>query len=221
MKMNLRFLALAAAVCSRLITTSAADSKIGDGSKGLGESVAGDTNANARTSQPYPHEPNEAQLAAVANQLPEPAATVFSKYTRIQLSLANDSLAGLLGRAHAIAMAVKSNASDTFSASVVRQAEELGEAVDMPAARKAFKALSQSLIEYRAKNPQVAALYRRVHCPKADVDWLQPDSVVRNPYLGKVMANCGEFVNGSHGAQSNQSLPAARAVGESKQTTEK
>ncbi len=143
------------------------------------------------------HQAQATQPAAVAITLPQPAAAVLDNYTHIQMALANDSFAGVAESSQAITKAVKNDTANTFSATVAQQADVLAKAADLTTAREAFKSLSQSLIEYSAKNPQVAGLYQQVHCSMANADWLQTDSVVNNPYLGKEMAHCGQFVNGS------------------------
>ncbi len=150
------------------------------------------------------HSSPATQPGAVASKLPQPAATVFEKYSKVQTALANDSLQGVAENALAIAQAVKGDPLNTFRAAVAEQAESLAKAADLAAARDAFKALSQALIEYSSENPQVAGLYRQVHCSMANADWLQTDSVVNNPYLGKAMAQCGAFVNAGNGEQNSQ-----------------
>jgi hypothetical protein len=121
-------------------------------------------------------------------------ANVFSNYLRLEKTLAKDSTEGLSAWARSIATSVKEDPSHTFAASVGQQAEALAQAGTLPAARKAFKSLSASLIEFRSNNPQLLKAYRQVHCPMADADWLQTEAVVNNPYYGKEMATCGEFV---------------------------
>lgn len=160
------------------------------------------------------HGSQAAPPTAVANQLPQPVAAVFDNYSHIQIALASDSLAGVAENGQAIAKAVKSDTASTLSATVAQQAEAVTSAADLPTARAAFKTLSQSLIEYSAKNPQVAGIYHQVHCSMANADWLQTDSIVNNPYLGKSMARCGEFVKGGSGyeksGQQDNSMPGMK-----------
>lgn len=150
------------------------------------------------------HDSPAAPPANVANKLPQPVAAVFDNYARIQTALANDSLQGVAESAHAMTQAVKGDALNTFQATVAEKAGTLAKAADLPTAREAFKSLSQSLIEYSSKNPPVAGLYRQVHCPMANADWLQTDSIVNNPYLGKAMARCGEFVSAGSDKKNTQ-----------------
>jgi Cu(I)/Ag(I) efflux system membrane fusion protein len=128
------------------------------------------------------------------NSLSPPVAAVFSNYSRIQTALAKDSVDGVAKSAREIAKTVKEDGAKTFSATVAEQAEALGRTTDLAAARTAFKPLSQSLIDYASKNPPVSGLYRQVYCPMANASWLQTDSIVYNPYMGKSMPHCGEIV---------------------------
>jgi hypothetical protein len=141
-------------------------------------------------------QPITTTVGAVTN-LSQPVASVFDAYAAIQVSLANDSLDGVAAKAQAISTAVKTDSAKTFSASISQQAGALAQAADLPAARDAFKSLSDSLIAYRVNNQSLAATYRQVHCSMANADWLQTGSVVSNPYLGKAMAQCGQFVEHS------------------------
>ncbi len=149
------------------------------------------------------HDSDQAQTSAVADKLPQPVATVFDNYGRIQTALAQDSLQDVAKEAQAIAKAVNDDATTTFPKNVAQQAGAAARAADLRGAREAFKPLSQSLIAYVSKHPALAGTYRQVHCPMANADWLQKEPTVNNPYMGKEMLHCGEFVknndNGKHG----------------------
>ena len=145
-----------------------------------------------------------AQPATVANKLPQPVAAVFDNYLHIQTALASDSLEGVAQNAQTISKSIKDDSMTTFSETVPQKADAVAKAADLQAARKEFKTLSQSLIEYLSKYPALAGSFRQVHCSMADADWLQTDSVVNNPYMGKAMAHCGQFVKTSSSASSGQ-----------------
>jgi hypothetical protein len=140
------------------------------------------------------HDSSATAPAAAPVKLPGQVASVFDSYIRIQTALAKDSLEGVAGNAQTITKAAKEDASGTLPANLAQHSDAVAKATDLPGARKAFKGLSESLIAYCAKNPHVAGYYRQVHCSMADASWLQTDSVVNNPYMGKSMARCGEFV---------------------------
>jgi hypothetical protein len=129
-----------------------------------------------------------------AENPPQAIATVFDSYARIQAVLAQDSLQNVTKEAGAIATAVSGDTAKTFSTNVGHQAEAVAKATDLKGARVAFKALSLALIEFASKNPALAGSYRQVHCPMVNADWLQKEATVKNPYLGKEMPQCGEFV---------------------------
>lgn len=134
-------------------------------------------------------------LAAFAADTAPPQVTaVFESYARIQAALAQDSIQGISKEAGAIANAINGDASKSFAASVGPQAEVLGKAADLKTARTAFKALSASLIDYAAKHHALGGTYKQVHCPMVNADWLQKEFAVKNPYFGKAMLQCGEFV---------------------------
>jgi hypothetical protein len=158
-----------------------------------------DPGAMAGCSQMSGHESRAAQTNAVAQKLPQPLASVFDGYIQVQTALAKDSLEGVAESVQAIAKTVKDDPAKTFSVTIAQQADALDKAADLRGAREAFKALSQSLIEYVSQNPSLAGSYRQVHCSMADASWLQTGSTVSNPYMGKAMARCGEFVKGSGG----------------------
>lgn len=145
------------------------------------------------------HDSHNAQPSAVADKLPQPAATVFDNYVRIQTSLAQDSLQDVRKEALAVVWALEADTSKQFSVTVAQQAKAVANATDLRGVREAFKPFSKSLIDYASKNPTLTASYRHVHCPMANADWLQTDSTVSNPYLGKGMAHCGEFVKSNDG----------------------
>jgi hypothetical protein len=122
------------------------------------------------------------------------AATVFDYYFKIQKALAEDSLENVAVSAGVIAEVVRKDTSSGFPMQIVGHAEMLAKAKDVAAARTPFKALSGYLIQYGKASNVVIGTYHEVHCPMANVNWLQnDDKTVRNPYLGKSMSQCGAF----------------------------
>lgn len=135
---------------------------------------------------------------ANGQDLPKPVATVFDNYSFIQSALAQDSVRDVAKEAQAIATAVNDDTSKSFSTNIVQQAQAVAKATDLAGTRDAFKALSNSLIEYVSKHPALAGTYRQVHCPMANADWLQKETTVNNPYFGKEMPHCGEFIKSNN-----------------------
>jgi hypothetical protein len=125
----------------------------------------------------------------------QPVKSVLDHYLIIQAELAKDSIQGLGENASAIAKAVRNDETKKLSSDVATQAETLAKATDLETARAAFKPLSDSLIKYLADNKAGAGTYHEAFCPMAGASWLQTESDIKNPYLGKAMSSCGEFKN--------------------------
>lgn len=123
----------------------------------------------------------------------QPVQSVFDNYIEVQAALAQDSLQGIGGAAGAMAKAVRGDSMKMLSPKVAEQADALGRAKDLPAARTAFKALSESLISYLQAHKVPAGVYYVVYCPMARASWLQTTKTVMNPYMGKAMSRCGQI----------------------------
>jgi Protein of unknown function (DUF3347) len=129
-------------------------------------------------------------LASSNPVLMQPVKSVYDHYLKIEKALANDSLNGVDEQAGAIAKAVRNDPMKMLPAKVAQQADKLGAAKDLKAARAAFKPLSASLIKYLGDHNAKDA-YVQVYCPMAKASWLQADRKVKNPYLGKAESMCG------------------------------
>src|SRR5882762_8699344 len=84
---------------------------------------------------------NATVRAADEPALMQPVKSVLDHYLMIQTELAKDSVKGLDEHANAIAKAVKGDEMKMLSPDVAKQAETLGKAKDIKAAREAFKPL--------------------------------------------------------------------------------
>ncbi len=127
--------------------------------------------------------------------LMEPVKSVLDHYLMIQAELAKDSIKGVNEHANAIAKAVKGDDMKMLSTDVAKQAETLAKAKDWKAAREAFKPLSASLIKYVADNKAGKGTYHEAYCPMVKASWLQKETQIRNPYMGKEMLTCGTLKN--------------------------
>jgi hypothetical protein len=143
------------------------------------------------------HEDHGAAQAA-ANQAPaqplpvsKPVQVVLDNYFQLQNALVKDSLAGVASASGEIAKSVRTDATKALSAKIAEQADAVAKAKDLEAARNAFKALSESLVDY-ANEQKIKGLYV-AYCPMAKASWLQTDKVVLNPYMGKAMPHCGQI----------------------------
>ena len=133
--------------------------------------------------------------AADEPALMEPVKSVLEHYLTIQTELAKDSIKGVDEHANAIANTVKSDQMKMLSPDVAKQAEMLGKAKDLKAAREAFKPLSASLVKYLADNKAGKGTYHEAYCPMVKATWLQTSKDIRNPYMGKSMLTCGVLKN--------------------------
>jgi Cu(I)/Ag(I) efflux system membrane fusion protein len=57
--------------------------------------------------------------------------------------------------------------------------------------RKAFKPLSDSLIDHLAGLKLDSGAYREIYCPMEEASWLQTGKEIKNPYVGESMPGCG------------------------------
>ncbi len=134
-----------------------------------------------------------AQNASPKVRLTQPVQAVFDNYVKVQQALAQDFLEGVPTSAQVMAKTIRSDSSKALSQNVAAQAEALGRAKDLEAARAAFKPLSESLIQYLKDQKVPAGTYHEAYCPMAKASWLQTGSTVMNPYMGKAMVHCGQF----------------------------
>src|SRR5216117_2780181 len=133
--------------------------------------------------------------AAEDAPLMEPVKSVYDHYLTIQTELAKDSIKGLDEHANAIAKAVKGDEMKMLSPDVAKQAETLAKAKDIKTAREAFKPLSMSLVKYLADNKAGKGTYHEAYCPMVKASWLQKETQIKNPYMGKEMLTCGTLKN--------------------------
>src|SRR6266852_5182056 len=127
--------------------------------------------------------------------LMEPVKSVLDHYLSIQTELTKDSVRGLDEHANAIAKAVRGDEMKMLSPDVAKQAETLAKAKDLKAAREAFKPLSASLVKYLADNKAGQGIYHEAYCPMVKASWLQKETDIKNPYMGKEMLTCGVLKN--------------------------
>ncbi len=123
------------------------------------------------------------------------AKPVFENYLAVQAALASDSVETIPASASALAQAAQADPAKTFPAELATQAEALSKAKDLATARKAFQPLSASLIRYARSGSIPAGTLYEIYCPMAKSSWLQADKMVRNPYFGAAMLDCGQVKN--------------------------
>lgn len=119
----------------------------------------------------------------------ELSSAVTSPYLKVQVALAGDSTEGVSAAAREIEKAAATLGDDAKG--LAAAAETLAGVTDIAAARKAFGALSDALIEY-ADAAGIGEL-KVAYCPMADQSWVQEDGSIANPYFGALMLTCGSF----------------------------
>jgi hypothetical protein len=145
------------------------------------------------------HGEHGAQALAASQSSPsksvfmQPVQSVFDGYIGIQGTLAQDSLEGVSQTAAEMAKAIRGDSMKMLSPKVAEQAEALAQAKSLEAARGAYKALSDSLINYMKTQKLPPGTYYEAYCPMAKASWLQTDKTVINPYMGKAMVHCGQL----------------------------
>lgn len=126
------------------------------------------------------------------NHAATPLDAALEQYIIIQTALAGDSLKGVPEAASALAATVKESAGGLPEATA-SQAESLGKASDIKAARAALKPLSNTLIAALNAQKEKTGHYFEAFCPMANAAWIQADKKIANPYYGASMLSCGEI----------------------------
>jgi len=114
---------------------------------------------------------------AQAAELTKAQTKSLANYEGVRSALAADDLD-----------AAKRSAANITGSEAARQ---LSKAPSLNAARVAFKKLSADVIQL-AKGHEG---YYVANCPMAGSDWLQTNTRIGNPYLGRQMSTCGSIKN--------------------------
>jgi len=88
----------------------------------------------------------------------------------------------------------KTFAADGMSKELIKAADAIAASGDIEAQRKAFKTITDKLIEYLKANGAGQTIYVQ-YCPMAfgntGANWLSDSKEVLNPYFGSRMLRCG------------------------------
>jgi hypothetical protein len=126
--------------------------------------------------------------------LHEPLKTVTQRYLVIQQKLAADSFDGVTTTADDMKKIMASDTTKTFDPDFIKVVDTLTVAKDLHTARLAFQEVSNSLIAALARNQVQTGSLHSAFCPMVKAYWIQTDGkVIRNPYYGAAMFDCGEF----------------------------
>lgn len=114
---------------------------------------------------------------------------ILSSYERARRALIGGSVTKVQKAANEIATV----AHQTAEHAIAERSADLANARDLAAARQAFAALSDEVIDYYETNgdDRVAVAY----CEIEKKLWLQPAGRIGNPYLDRDRRRCGEFAN--------------------------
>ncbi len=131
-------------------------------------------------------------ISVAQDHVSSPLRVALEQYVKIQTALAADSLKGVSEAAAAIAATAKEKPGELPEATAA-QAEAVGKASDLKAARAALKPLSATLIAAASASKEKTGHYYEAFCPMANAAWIQADKKVANPYYGASMLTCGEI----------------------------
>ena len=121
-------------------------------------------------------------------RLNETDLKIMGQYDQIRAALASDDLRTAKKTAAALAETLKPAVADAPASPMQQSAEALANATALDRCRQVFKAMSAEAI--RMTNG--AQGYYVINCPMTpEGDWVQTDTKVDNPYMGKIMRDCG------------------------------
>ena len=126
--------------------------------------------------------------------LHEPLKTVTKQYLVIQQKLASDSFSGIATAAADMKKTMVADPAKAFAPDFVKAVDDLAAAGDLHAARLIFQRVSTCFIAALAQNQVQTGSLHSAFCPMVKAYWVQEDGkVIRNPYYGAGMLDCGEF----------------------------
>ncbi len=128
-----------------------------------------------------------AQVAVAAD-----FTAVVDPYLKIHQALSADKLDGVKQNAAAVAAAAATIGAP--AAKIAAAAKDLQAAADLKSARVAFGTLSEAVVAYAdATKAPLGPDVKVAYCPMVKKPWLQTGTLVRNPYYGNEMLECGEI----------------------------
>ncbi len=123
-----------------------------------------------------------------------PATGLVPSYLAIAAALAADDLGPVAAQAQELERFAGTMAKEPGVDKIASAAKTLS-GTDLAAARTAFKALSDGVVEYMRATPPSQAGNVIVFCPMAFEDkgalWVQAEGKIANPYFGASMLRCG------------------------------
>ncbi len=125
---------------------------------------------------------------------PAGEGSLVRPYLDMAALLAEDRAEALPALAQELAAAAKAEGAKPGLDKVLAGSEKIGS--ELEPSRRAFKTISDGMIEYMHAVPSTQTGNIIVHCPMAFGDqgaqWVQRDGKVANPYFGASMLRCGD-----------------------------
>ncbi|MEX0642375.1 MAG: efflux RND transporter periplasmic adaptor subunit [Pirellulales bacterium] len=148
---------------------------------------------------------DEIVVSPVAGEAGKELESLYAAYFEVQQALASDkqpaaaAAQALNQSAAALSGPNKLPALPTKLVQEIAAESEHLHHMDVTAARKAFKPISQAIVTLasQVRSEGAAASFTHFYCPMVPGgggDWLQPDDELLNPYFGSEMLHCGEKI---------------------------
>lgn len=116
-------------------------------------------------------------------------SSIFNDYIKIGAALSQDQHSEAAKHAKEMKATVSQSNDEKVKSELLPAIENLSSSKDLETARKSYEQLSLKLNSIKSDLGIQADEY---YCPMVKKSWLQKDSKVMNPYVGKDMASCGE-----------------------------
>ena len=130
----------------------------------------------------------KAGVSAQTSNFSDANRTTMSQYEDVRAALAADDLSTAKRASGKLATALKSAAPGAPASPLLEPAEDLASAPALDKARQAFKKMSAAAIQITSG----VSGYYVINCPMTpNGDWVQTSQTVDNPYMGKIMHDCG------------------------------
>lgn len=125
------------------------------------------------------------EISAEANL----GSAIFENYLKIGAALSQDKHSDAAKHAKSLKTTLSDSTNQKAKDELLPSIENLSSSKDLGSARKSYEQLSLKL---NAIKKDLAIEASEYYCPMVKKSWLQKDSKIMNPYVGKDMASCGE-----------------------------
>lgn len=126
--------------------------------------------------------------AAQKGSLTDANRAVMSQYEEIRAALAADDLRDAKKASARLADTLKPASPTAPASAMLEPAQSIADAPALDKARQAFKKLSAEAVRVTSG----VNGYYAINCPMTpEGDWVQTNQTIDNPYMGKIMHDCG------------------------------